>query len=73
MKFIEKLKKSEQGSVTIYVLSVLLVLIIVGIIIANLQTNKLTTQLNQTNKIQNEYNATNEQVQEIYENITTES
>ena len=72
MKFIEKLKKSEQGSVTIYVLSVLLVLIIVGIIIVNLQTNKLTTQLDQTNKIQNEYNATNEQVQEIYENITTE-
>lgn len=72
MKFIEKLKKSEQGSVIIYVLSVLLVLIIVGIIIVNLQTNKLTTQLNQTNKIQNEYNATNEQVQEIYENITTE-
>ena len=72
MKFIEKLKKSEQGSVTIYVLPVLLVLIIVGIIIVNLQTNKLTTQLDQTNKIQNEYNATNEQVQEIYENITTE-
>ncbi len=72
MKFIEKLKKSEQGSVTIYVLSFLLVLIIVGIIIVNLQTNKLTTQLNKTNKIQNEYNATNEQVQEIYENITTE-
>ncbi len=72
MKFIENLKKSEQGSATIYVLSVLLVLIIVGVIIVNLQTNKLTTQLNQTNKIQNEYNATNEQVQEIYENITTE-
>ena len=72
MKFREKLKKSEQGSVTIYVLSALLVLIIVGIIIVNLQTNELTTQLNQTNKIQNEYNATNEQVQEIYENITTE-
>lgn len=71
MKFIENLKKSEQGSVTIYVLSVLLVLIIVGVIIVNLQTNKLTTQLNQTNKIQNEYNATNEQVQEIYEDITT--
>ena len=53
-------------------MSVLLVLIIVGVIIVNLQTNKLTTQLNQTNKIQNEYNATNEQVQEIYENITTE-
>ncbi len=70
MKVIERFKKSEQGSVTIYVLSVLLVLVILGIIIVNLQTNKITTQLNQTNKIQNEYNATNEQAQEIYENIT---
>ncbi len=55
MKFLKKFKKSEQGSVTIFVLSTLLVVLLTMIVIYGSMTNKLSSQAKQVSKIQEEY------------------
>lgn len=67
MKFIERLKKSEQGSVTIYVLSTLLVMLLVLITIYISARSKSDTQFKQNAKIEEEYNVTNEDMTKAYE------
>lgn len=55
MEFLKKFKKSEQGSVTIFVLSSLLVVLLTMIVIYGSMTNKLSSQAKQVSKIQEEY------------------
>ena len=59
MKFLKKFKKSEQGSVTIFVLSTLLVVLLTMIVIYGSMTNKLSSQAKQVSKIQEEYSSQN--------------
>lgn len=67
MKFIEKLKKSEQGSVTIYVLSTLLIMLLVLITVYISAKSKSDTQFKQNIKIKEEYNVTNDEMTKAYE------
>lgn len=55
MELLRKLKKSEQGSITIFVLSSLLVVLLTMIVIYGNMTNKLSSQAEQIRKIQDEY------------------
>lgn len=55
MKLLKRFKNSEQGSVTIFVLSSLLVVLLTMIVIYGNMTNKLSSQAEQIRKIQDEY------------------
>ena len=75
MKFLKKFKKSEQGSVTIFVLSTLLVVLLTMIVIYGSMTNKLSSQAKQVSKIQEEYSSqnSNDEMDEKYYEITGDS
>ena len=68
MKFIEKLKKSEQGSVTIYVLSVTICVILILLSIFVGVMNKSSSQYKQIEQICSEYSgkANNEKIDNVY-------
>ena len=51
MEFIKKIGKSENGSVTVYVLSTLIVVLLVTTTIYIGLRNKTTTQIKQMDKI----------------------
>lgn len=75
MELLKKFKKSEQGSVTIFVLSSLLVVLLTMIVIYGSMTNKLSSQAKQINKIQEEYSSqnSNDEMDEKYYEITGET
>ena len=75
MEFLKKFKKSEQGSITIFVLSSLLVVLLTMIVIYGSMTNKLSSQAKQINKIQEEYSSqnSNDEMDEKYYEITGET
>ena len=75
MELLKKFKKSEQGSVTIFVLSSLLVVLLTMIVIYGNMTNKLSSQAKQINKIQEEYSSqnSNDEMDEKYYEITEET
>ena len=55
MEFIKKIGKSENGSITVYVLSTLMVVLLVTTTIYVGLRNKTTTQIKQMDKINKEY------------------
>ncbi len=67
MEFIKKIGKSENGSVTVYVLSTLIVVLLVTTTIYIGLRNKTTTQIKQMDKINKEYSATDNDMQEAYD------
>ena len=71
MKFIEKLKKSEQGSVTIYVLSVTICVILILLSIFVGVMNKSSSQYKQIEQICSEYSgkANNEKIDVLVTNL----
>ena len=68
MEFIKKIGKSENGSVTVYVLSTLIVVLLVTTTIYIGLKNKTTTQIKQMDKINKEYSVTDNDMQEAYNN-----
>jgi len=66
MEFIKKIGKSENGSITVYVLSTLMVVLLVTTTIYVGLRNKTTTQIKQMDKINKEYNVTENDMQEAY-------
>ena len=68
MEFIKKIGKSERGSVTVYVLSTLIVVLLVTTTIYIGLRNKTTTQIKQMDKINKEYSVTDDDMQEAYNN-----
>lgn len=75
MELLKKFKKSEQGSVTIFVLSSLLVVLLTMIVIYGNMTNKLSSKGKQISKIQEEYSSqnSNDEMDEKYYEITGET
>ena len=71
MEFIKKIGKSENGSVTVYVLSTLIVVLLVTTTIYIGLRNKTTTQIKQMDKINKEYSVTDTDMQEAYNNTIT--
>ena len=67
MEFIKKIGKSENGSVTVYVLSTLIVVLLVTTTIYIGLRNKTTTQIKQMDKINREYSVTDTDMQEAYD------
>ncbi len=67
MELLRKLKKSEQGSITIFVLSSLLVVLLTMIVIYGSMTNKLSSQAEQIRKIQEEYKQDDSMMDQLYE------
>lgn len=67
MELLKKFKKSEQGSVTIFVLSSLLVVLLTMIVIYGNMTNKLSSQAEQIRKIQEEYKQDDSMMDQLYE------
>ena len=67
MEFIKKIGKSENGSVTVYVLSTLIVVLLVTTTIYIGLRNKTTTQIKQMDKINKEYSVTDTDMQETYD------
>ena len=67
MEFIKKIGKSENGSITVYVLSTLIVVLLVTTTIYVGLRNKTTTQIKQMDKINKEYNVTENDMQEAYD------
>ena len=67
MEFIKKIGKSENGSVTVYVLSTLIVVLLVTTTIYIGLRNKTTTQIKQMDKINREYSLTDTDMQEAYD------
>ena len=67
MEFIKKIGKSENGSVTVYVLSTLIVVLLVTTTIYIGLRNKTTTQIKQMDKINKEYSVTDTDMQEAYD------
>ena len=69
--FLKDLKKSEKGSITVFVLSTMLV--VVGVILTYYfsMMNKSSSQAAQLEKIQEEYNKTNSMMNQIYEENKT--
>ena len=67
MEFIKKIGKSENGSITVYVLSTLMVVLLVTTTIYVGLRNKTTTQIKQMDKINKEYNVTENDMQEAYD------
>lgn len=68
MRIFSKTKDSERGSVTVYVLSTLLVLVLIAIVIFLNMSNKVTSQEKQVNKIQDGYNVSEDEMNEEYNN-----
>ena len=73
MEFIKKIGKSENGSVTVYVLSTLMVVLLVTTTIYVGLRNKTTTQIKQMDKINKEYNVTENDMQEAYDKAILET
>ena len=67
MEFIKKIGKSENGSVTVYVLSTLIVVLLVTTTIYIGLRNKTTTQIKQMDKINKEYSVTDTDMLEAYD------
>ena len=67
MEFIKKIGKNENGSVTVYVLSTLIVVLLVTTTIYIGLRNKTTTQIKQMDKINKEYSVTDTDMQEAYD------
>ena len=67
MEFIKQIGKSENGSVTVYVLSTLIVVLLVTTTIYIGLRNKTTTQIKQMDKINKEYSVTDTDMQEAYD------
>ena len=67
MEFIKKIGKSENGSVTVYVVSTLIVVLLVTTTIYIGLRNKTTTQIKQMDKINKEYSVTDTDMQEAYD------
>lgn len=70
MEVLKKMKNSERGSVTVYVLSTLLVLILIAITVYVNMANKATSQEKQVNKIQDGYSVSEDEMNEEYNNGT---
>ena len=70
MEVLKKMKNSERGSVTVYVLSTLLVLILIAITVYVNMANKVTSQEKQVNKIQDGYSVSEDEMNEEYNNGT---
>ncbi len=68
MGVLKKMKNSERGSVTVYVLSTLLVLILIAIVVYVNMANKTTSQEKQVNKIQDGYSVSEDEMNEEYNN-----
>ena len=73
MEFIKKIGKSENGSVTVYVLSTLIVVLLVTTTIYIGLKNKTTTQIKQMDKINKEYSVTDNDMQEAYDKAILET
>ena len=73
MEFIKKIGKSENGSITVYVLSTLMVVLLVTTTIYVALRNKTTTQIKQMDKINKEYNVTENDMQEAYDKAILET
>jgi len=73
MEFIKKIGKSENGSITVYVLSTLMVVLLVTTTIYVGLRNKTTTQIKQMDKINKEYNVTENDMQEAYDKAILET
>ena len=65
--FLERLKKSERGSITVFVLSTML--LVAGVVFVSYfsMMNKSSSQAIELNKIQEEYNQSNTMMQQAYE------
>ena len=65
--FLKRLKKSERGSITIFVLSTML--LVVGVVFVSYfsMMNKSSSQAIELNKIQEEYNQSDSAMAQIYE------
>lgn len=68
-RFFKRLKNSEKGSITVFVLSTMIV--IVGAVFSMYfsMVNKSNNQEKQLEKIESEYNQSNETMKQIYEDI----
>ena len=73
MNFIKKIKKDEKGSITIYVISTLLVVLLVITTMYVGLRNKTTTQTKQIREIDKEYNTTDDDMQEAYNNAVNKT
>lgn len=65
--FLKKFKKSERGSITVFVLSTML--LVVGVIFTYYfsMMNKVSSQNAQLEKIQQEYNQSNDMMEQVYD------
>ena len=66
-KLLNKIKKDEKGSITVFVLSTMLVVVGVVFTMYFSMMNKTASQKQQLEKIQEEYNQSNTMMQQVYD------
>lgn len=67
IKLLNKLKEDEKGSITVFVLSTMLVVVGVVFTMYFSMMNKTASQKQQLEKIQEEYNQSNTMMQQVYD------
>ena len=67
IKLLNKLKEDEKGSITVFVLSTMLVVVGVVFTMYFSMKNKTASQKQQLEKIQEEYNQSNTMMQQVYD------
>ncbi len=58
MEILKKLKNNQRGSVTVFVLATMLIVVGILVVAFFYSVNKTTAQMEELNKIQQEYNQT---------------
>lgn len=71
-KLLNKIKKDEKGSITVFVLSTMLVVVGVVFTMYFSMMNKTASQKQQLEKIQEEYNQSNTMMQQVYDQTINE-
>ena len=71
-KSLNKIKQDEKGSITVFVLSTMLVVVGVVFTMYFSMMNKTASQKQQLEKIQEEYNQSNTMMQQVYDQTINE-
>lgn len=68
-KLLNKLKKDEKGSVTLFVLATMLFFVTMLVLSYNSQINSITSQRKQIEQIEKQYSVTTEELEMAYERV----
>ena len=71
-KLLNKIKKDEKGSITVFVLSTMLVVVGVVFTMYFSMKNKTASQKEQLEKIEEEYNQSSTMMQQVYDQTINE-